>query len=115
MGGGAATFVHIPSLMIVVGGSSAATLVNFPMEKVIATFKVAAKAFRRQENMEVEAVRQFSELAKLARRDGILALDRRLSEIEVPFMRIGLEMAVDGTESEGTRPRLHRGGSTTLI
>jgi len=100
MGGGAATFVHIPSFMIVFGGSSAATLVNFPMEKVIATFKVAAKAFRKQENMEVEAVRQFSELAKLARRDGILALDRQLSEIEVPFMRIGLEMAVDGTESD---------------
>ncbi len=100
MGGGGAAFVHLPSLMIVVGGSTAATLVNFPMDQMVATLKVAAKAFRRQENKELEAVRQFSDLAKLARRDGILALDRQLGEVEDPFMRVGLEMAVDGTESD---------------
>ncbi|UCH62532.1 MAG: motility protein A [Fidelibacterota bacterium] len=100
VGGGAATFVHIPSLMIVFGGSTAATLVNFPMDQMIATLKVAAKAFRKQENKEMEAVQQFSELAKLARRDGILALDRQLEEVEDPFMKVGLEMAVDGTEPD---------------
>ncbi len=100
MGGGAATFIHLPSLMIVFGGSFAATLVNFPMEKVVATIKVAAKAFRKQETKELEAARKFTELARLARRDGILALDRQLSEIEEPFMRVGLEMAVDGTEPD---------------
>lgn len=100
MGGGAATFVHIPSFMIVFGGSTAATLVNFPMDQMIATLKVAAKAFRKQENKEMEAVQQFSDLAKLARRDGILALDRQLEEVENPFMRVGLEMAVDGTEPD---------------
>jgi len=100
LGGGGAAFVHLPSLMIVIGGSTAATLVNFPMEQMIATFKVAAKAFRKQENKEMEAVQQFSDLAKLARRDGILALDRQLGEVEDPFMRVGLEMAVDGTEPD---------------
>ncbi|MFB0516436.1 MAG: motility protein A [Candidatus Neomarinimicrobiota bacterium] len=100
MGGGSSTFVHIPSFMIVFGGSSAATLVNFPMEKVIATFKVAAKAFRKEENKEVETVQRFSELSRLARRDGILALDRQLQEIDDPFMKVGLEMAVDGTEPD---------------
>jgi chemotaxis protein MotA len=100
MGGGAATFVHLPSLLIVFGGSSAATLVNFPMDKVIATFKVAAKAFRKQESRDIEAVQKFSELARIARRDGILALDRQLKEIEDPFMKVGLEMAVDGTEPD---------------
>ncbi len=100
MGGGAATFVHLPSFMVVLGGASAATLVNFPMDKMIATFKVATKAFRKEENRELDAVQKFAELARLARRDGILALDRELKEIEEPFMRIGLEMAVDGTEPD---------------
>ena len=100
VGEGASQFIHLPSFMIVFGGSTAATLVNFPMDKVIATFKVAAKAFRKQENKEIEAARKFSELAKLARRDGILALDKQLREIEDPFMKVGLEMAVDGTEPD---------------
>jgi chemotaxis protein MotA len=100
VGGGAAQFVHLPSLMIVFGGSFAATLVNFPMEQMIATFKVAAKAFRKQENRELDAVMTFTELAKLARRDGILALDKQLKEMEEPFMKLGLEMAVDGTEPD---------------
>ncbi|UCH09897.1 MAG: motility protein A [Fidelibacterota bacterium] len=99
-GEGSATFIHPPSFLIVFGGSTAATLVNFPIDKVIATFKVAAKAFRKQENRELEAARRFSELAKLARRDGILALDKQLKEIEDPFMRVGLEMAIDGTEPD---------------
>jgi chemotaxis protein MotA len=100
VGGGAAQFVHLPSFMIVFGGSFAATLVNFPLDQVIATLKVAAKAFRKQENRELEAVMTFTELARIARRDGILALDKQLKEMEEPFMKLGLEMAVDGTEPD---------------
>jgi chemotaxis protein MotA len=100
VGGGAAQFVHLPSFMIVFGGSFAATLVNFPMSQVVATIKVAAKAFRKQETKELEAVMKFTELARVARRDGILALDKQLKEMEEPFMKIGLEMAVDGTEPD---------------
>ena len=99
-GGGASTFFDVPSLLIVFGGSTAATLVNFPMEKMIATLKVAAKAFRSQENKELEVVNQFAEFARVARRDGILALDRLLTDIKDPFVRVGLEMAVDGTEPD---------------
>ena len=99
-GGGASTFFDVPSLMIVFGGSTAATLVNFPMERLVATFKVAAKTFKKQDNKVVEVVGQFAEYARLARRDGILALDRVLNEIEDPFVRVGLEMAVDGTEPD---------------
>lgn len=99
-GGSAGTFVDIPSFLVVFGGSTAATLVNFPMNQVVATFKVAAKTFRSQDNQAVAVVTQFSEYAKIARRDGILALDHLLKEEEEPFIRIGLEMAVDGTEPD---------------
>ncbi len=102
-GEGAGAFVHLPSMMVVVGGSSAATLVAFPMEQIISAFKVAAKTFRTQVATDAEAVKQFIDLSQMARRDGILALDRALSDIENPFMRVGLEMAVDGTEPDTIR------------
>jgi chemotaxis protein MotA len=99
-GGGASGFIHLPSFMIVFGGATGATLVNYPLEKVVETFKVAAKTFKKQDNQEVDAVNQFTDLAKLARRDGILALDRVIKDVEDPFMKVGLEMAVDGTEPD---------------
>jgi len=103
MGGGVSAFIDAPSVMIVVGGSTAATLVNFPMHQFIATIKVAAKAFRTEDSRQLEVVRKFIELAQVARRDGLLALDRALPEVEEPFMRAGLEMAVDGTEPDTIR------------
>lgn len=102
-GEGALAFVHLPSMMIVFGGSVAATLVNFPMDQFIPTLKVAAKAFTKQKTAGLEIVEKFIELSQLARRDGILALDRALKDVDEPFMKDGLEMAVDGTEPETIR------------
>ncbi len=102
-GEGALAFVNLPSMMIVFGGSIAATLVNFPMDQVIPTMKVAAKTFTTQKTAGLEIVQKFIELSQLARRDGILALDRALKDVDEPFMKAGLEMAVDGTEPETIR------------
>ena len=39
-------------------------------------------------------------LAETARRDGLLALEGRLNEVDNPFIRLGIQMAVDGTHPE---------------
>ncbi|RKY48470.1 MAG: motility protein A, partial [Candidatus Neomarinimicrobiota bacterium] len=44
-GGNLDIFIHIPSMMIVFGGTLAALLVNFPMGEVISVMKVVRKAF----------------------------------------------------------------------
>ena len=38
------------------------------------------------------------DLARVARRDGLLALDRRLGDLDDEFIRSGLELAVDGVD-----------------
>ncbi len=103
VGGGAGAFIDIPSVMIVVGGSIAATLINFNMSQFVAAVKIAAKTFKSEEDDSLAIIEKFSELALLARRDGILALDRALKDVEEQFMKGGLEMAVDGTEPETIR------------
>ena len=102
-GEGAGAFLHLPSMLVVGGVATAATRVAFPMEQMISAFKVAAKTFLKQESTDTESVKQFIDLSQMARRDGILALDRALKDIANPFMRIGLEMAVDGTEPDTIR------------
>lgn len=102
-GADASIFIHIPSLAVVVGGSIAATLVHTPLADLISTMGVVGNAFKVEEAKEPEIIEQFVDLAKKARREGILAIDRELGNIENDFMRAGLEMAVDGSEPETIR------------
>ncbi len=99
-GGNFKIFIHIPSMMVVFGGAIAATLINFPLHEVVGVMKVLSKAFRKQDTLQLDMIHQFVDLAKKARREGILAIDKELSNIDNEFMRNGLEMAVDGSEPE---------------
>jgi len=102
-GGNVDIFIHVPSIMIVLGGATASTLVNFPLDEVVGVVKVVKNAFKARDSKEMDVIRQFIELAKRARREGILAIDKELGNISHEFMRVGLEMAVDGTEPETIR------------
>lgn len=96
-------FLHLPSLMIVGGGSMAAILVNFPLKEVIGVMGVVRKAFTNDEVQATDIIDLFVELSTKARRDGILAIDKELHKIDDDFMRKGLEMAVDGIEPESIK------------
>ena len=99
-GGNLEIFIHIPSMMIVGGGSMAAILVNFPLKEVISVLGIVKKAFMSDEIDATNIIDLFVNLAMKSRRDGILAIDKDLHKIDDDFMRIGLEMAVDGAEPE---------------
>ncbi|MCS7082776.1 MAG: motility protein A [Bacteroidetes bacterium] len=100
MGSGFSVFVDIPSAIIVLGGTMAGTLVSFPLSKVLGVLKVVKKTLFHQEVVPARYIEQFVELARKARRDGLLSIDRELDSIQDPFMRSGLEMAVDGMDAE---------------
>ncbi|RKY51386.1 MAG: motility protein A [Candidatus Neomarinimicrobiota bacterium] len=99
-GGNLDIFIHIPSFMIVGGGTIAAILVNFPLKEVIGVIGVVRKAFTRDETQALDIIDLFVSLSIKARREGILAIDKELHKIDSDFMRIGLEMTVDGAEPE---------------
>ncbi|MFQ5570365.1 MAG: motility protein A [Rhodothermales bacterium] len=100
MGDGWGTFFDVGSLIIVMGGTIAALLVGFTLEEMKEVPK-GIKAFMGFKQPDLfKYVDEFSELSRVARRDGLLALDRRLSEVEDDFMSFGLQMAVDGIEEE---------------
>ncbi len=108
LGTGWQTFFDPASLLLVIGGTAAALVVTYSFGDlkqmpagVKGLFGFEPPAFR-------ERVEQFSDLSRTARRDGLLALDRQLSTIDDPFVRFGLELAVDGTEEEEIAGLLNR-------
>ena len=93
-------FIDYPSMMVVVGGSTAAVLICFPLRSFLNTARVAKNIFLNKQANVSELIEQIVSLAETARRDGLLALEGRLEEISNPFIVLGIQMAVDGTRPE---------------
>ena len=99
MGGKGAWFINYPSLMIVLGGTMGATLLAHPFSEVFRGFKVAKNAFLEKAQSPEQIIKSIVQCAKIARREGILSFEKKLNEIGNPFLARGLQLAIDGMES----------------
>ncbi|HEB85053.1 MAG TPA: motility protein A [Bacteroidetes bacterium] len=102
-GQGVSFFFSLPSVMIVFGGTIGATLVNFPLADVLAVMAVAKNAFLYESKSQMETIDMMVRVAEKARREGILAIEREIEDLDDSFMRLGVQYAVDGTEPETIR------------
>lgn len=100
LGDGWATFFDPAALTIVLGGTVAALLVGFSLAELKAMPKAFKEFFGFRPPDLNQHVELLAELARVARREGLLALDRRLDQARDPLVRLGLEMTVDGVEAE---------------
>ncbi len=107
-GGGLSQFWDPVALVIVYGGSAAAIFICFPMKKVLNLTKVTMKIFFVQKLEMLTTYHQIVEFATVARRDGILALEDRLTNLDDKFLRKGLQMLVDGSSIEAIVKILER-------
>ena len=103
LGNGLGFFIDVTSMMIVFGGTIGAALIAFPMPDVIALLGALNKAFFFSGESLAELVPRMVEFARVARRDGVLALENVAGETSDPFMHQGIQLVVDGTEPELTR------------
>ncbi|MBN8047946.1 MULTISPECIES: motility protein A [Paraclostridium] len=97
---GIGAFIDAPSLAITVGGSFASVLITFSMEDLKTGLKITKEILRSGNINKVDLVDQFKELARKVRKDGPLAVEQEVSEIEDAFLRKGLELAIDGIDME---------------
>ncbi len=99
-GGSFSAFVDIPSGLVVIGGAFAAALISFPLKKMISSPVVVMKVFLNKAIDVKGLIEQIVSLAEVARRDGLLALESKLDEVDNDFIKLGIQMAVDGTRPE---------------
>jgi chemotaxis protein MotA len=102
-GGGAGTFVHIPSLMITLGGTISATLINFNLSQITGVVKVLRNAFSGDSTDSTKLIATIVGLAEKARREGILALDSEANRLDDVFLQKGLRLVIDGTDPDLVR------------
>jgi len=99
-GGSFGAFIDAPSVMVVIGGAIASAMISFPLKNFLSVFSVVMKVFFYKLDSIPQLIEEIVSLAETARRDGLLALESRLEDIQNPFIVLGIQMAVDGTRPE---------------
>lgn len=102
-GGGIGPFIDISSIIITIGGSFAAMLVNYPISQFKKLAKVLAQTFKDNKVSSLEVIQNFTELSRKARREGLLSLEDAINDLDDEYMKKGLRMVVDGIEPETIR------------
>jgi len=98
MGGSFAQFVDYPSIMIVVGGGVAATLIRFPIGGVITAFATGGKvAFTHKKVDPRELIEQIAEMGDIVRKNGPLGLEN--VEVDEPNLKKGAQYIADGYDA----------------
>jgi chemotaxis protein MotA len=99
-GGGLGMFIDVPSIMIVVGGTIASTLINFPLKQVLSVLKVVQKVIFAKEDDSLGLIKQFIQLSVVVRKDGHLALENAAQNVTHPFLKKGLMLVADGVDAD---------------
>jgi chemotaxis protein MotA len=105
-GGRVGSIVQGTAALIVFGGTIGAVAVSYPLKDFVRGLKLAAMALRDKKNDLEQIVQQIVELAGVARRDGVLALEQRLPGIQDDFLKRAVGFIVDGVDAAVTRDAL---------
>lgn len=98
--GGTTKSIYGPvAFMIVVGGAFGATLVEFPMPYVKKAFSLLMTGIFPKHHHFDELIEQIVRLATIARKDGLLALEKERDSVTDPLLKEGLKGAIDGLEA----------------
>ncbi|WP_088103847.1 flagellar motor protein MotP [Halalkalibacter urbisdiaboli] len=92
--------LDIASILIVFGGFIAAIIITFSLVELKTMPRVMREAFRSEDHDLQKLINTFVDLSGKARREGLLALEVGLDEVEDPFIRKGVLLAVDGVEPD---------------
>jgi len=100
MGGGLDLFVNMPALMIVVGGTLGATMINYPLGDVFGVFNVVKKTLFAKSVSFNEMTKSFMRFAQKSRKEGILALEQEMKSVNDKFIKKGIQLSIDGLEPQ---------------
>jgi chemotaxis protein MotA len=100
MSGNAHSFLDIPSLMIVIGGTALVTMVSFRTKEFATGGLVILGAFLHSAPRFSDEATRLMKLAQKARKDSLMGLQADAANEAHPFLKQGLSLAVDSTPAE---------------
>src|ERR1700733_3218115 len=102
-GGNPAAIISPPATMLVIGGTIGVAMASGLMKDFTSIGASRKHALMSKPEPPDETIAQMVEFAERARREGLLALEEITKSVEDPFLRKGIELAVDGTDPDELR------------
>ena len=99
-GGSPAAYANPSAILIIFGGTFGATIASFSMTQFKRFPKLFGLAIKTRASHAPEMRDRLVAFAERARREGLLALESDVDQVEDPFMRKGLQMVIDGLEPD---------------
>jgi chemotaxis protein MotA len=106
-GGSPSSLFLVPPLVLVFGGTIGAAMAGGVLKDTTGMIGALKKAMTAKPQNAGGLVDTMVKMAERARREGLLALEEAAKEIQDPFLRRGLELAIDGTDPEELSEILH--------
>ncbi len=107
-GGSAKSFIDVPSVLIVIGGTIAITTACFSFLEIFSLFGIIARTtfYSNPEPMEVGV--KLLEYSEDARKNGMLSLQKIIDPDSPKTLLTGIEMLVDGYDVEAVESTLQQ-------
>ncbi|GMO48680.1 MAG: motility protein A [Termitinemataceae bacterium] len=105
-GSGMMTYADAPSLFIVVLGSWFCLMAASSIKDAVGIFSIIGLTFKVPNFGEKGIVTKLMAFSDKARREGLLALEEELEDLDDEFMKKGLRLVVDGTDGAIVRDLL---------
>ncbi len=102
-GGSLIDFVNVPSLAIVIGGTFGALFISYPFDTIKQIPKHFRVVFGKDPFLPTEYISQISELAKAARKNGLLSLEDMAAELDSKFLASSIMTIVDVNDADRVR------------
>ena len=90
-------FLNLPGLFIVLLGTTAATLVSYPLSEVVRSTRMLGIVMRREEHSVHDLVDEIVKVARLHSQRKLHKIEDELDTIENPFLHTGLQLVIDHT------------------
>ncbi|MHB8733303.1 MAG: motility protein A [bacterium] len=100
-----ANLFNVSALVLVVGGTGGATLASFLLSQAKQVTPIMRQTLKPTEDPR-KIIESIVEMAAVARKKGLLELDRQRGEVSDPFIRRALTLVIDGTEADVVRQML---------
>jgi chemotaxis protein MotA len=100
LGGELGSFADLASVFIVFGGTIASTIVSYPGKMLKSLKTVYTMAFKKKNIDLNDDIEMIIKIANVARREGLLALEDAMDEVDNPFFQKGIMLIVDGADGE---------------
>ncbi|MDF2722146.1 MAG: flagellar motor protein MotA [Paenibacillus sp.] len=95
------SLVNPAAILIIILGTVAAVMIAFPMSDLKKVPKLFAILFKEQKLVsKKQLILLFIEWVTITRREGLLALESKVEEIDDMFLRNGMRMIIDGQDQE---------------